>query len=82
MEVGNEMETFIKLTKYNTRQWHEEGNPPLVMNYLVSLLLPLIIVSNIFMRLETYHIMFIGMVYNNLLIQLKTVWEEFLCHNS
>ena len=26
MEVGNEMEIFITLTKYNTHQWYEEGN--------------------------------------------------------
>ena len=25
-EVGNEMEIFITLTKYNTCQWCEEGN--------------------------------------------------------
>ena len=25
-EVGNEMEIFITLTKYNTCRWHEEGN--------------------------------------------------------
>ena len=26
MEVGNEMEIFINLTKDNIRQWHEEGD--------------------------------------------------------
>ena len=37
-QVGNKMEIFI--TKYNTGQWHEEGNPLLVVNNLVSLLPP------------------------------------------
>ena len=27
IKVGNEMEIFITLTKYNTHQWHEEGKP-------------------------------------------------------
>ena len=36
-EVGNEMEIFITLTKYNTRRWCGEGNPLLVVNYLVSI---------------------------------------------
>ena len=30
-EVGNEMEIFITLTKYNTYQWREEGNPLLMV---------------------------------------------------
>ena len=30
MEVGNEIEIYITLTKYNIHQWHEEGNPLLV----------------------------------------------------
>ena len=34
MEVGNEMEIFIILVKYNTYQRHEENNPLLVVNYL------------------------------------------------
>ena len=42
MEVGNEMEILITLTKCNTCQRREEGNPLLVVNYLVSILpLPL-----------------------------------------
>ena len=31
------MEIFITLRKYNMRQQHEEGNPLLVVNYLVSI---------------------------------------------
>ena len=31
MEVGNQMEIFITLTKYNTRQRSEEGKPLLVV---------------------------------------------------
>ena len=34
------MEIFIILTKYNTRQWREEGKPLLVVYYLVNILLP------------------------------------------
>ena len=26
MEVGNKIEIFVTLTKYNTCQWREEGN--------------------------------------------------------
>ena len=33
MKFGNKMEMFIALTKYNTRQWHEEGKPLLVVYY-------------------------------------------------
>ena len=40
MEVENEMEIFITLTKYNTPQQHEEGKPLLVVYYLISLLTP------------------------------------------
>ena len=40
MEVGNEMEIFIALTKYNTRQQHEEGKPLLVIYYLIGKLHP------------------------------------------
>ena len=29
MEVGNEMEIFISLTKYNTHQRRDEGKPQL-----------------------------------------------------
>ena len=29
--VGNEMEIFIRLTKYNTHQWRGEGNPLLMV---------------------------------------------------
>ena len=31
MEVGNEMEIFKILTKYNTQQWLEEGKPLLIV---------------------------------------------------
>ena len=34
-EVGNEMKIFIKLTKYNTCQLREEGNPPAFGDNLV-----------------------------------------------
>ena len=49
--------------KYNTHQRREEGT-----RYLVSILPLLIIESNVFMRNGTYPLMFIGRVYNNLLI--------------
>ena len=39
------MEIFVIIRKYNTRQLREEGNPELVVNYFVSILPPLIIVS-------------------------------------
>ena len=61
MEVRNEMEIFITLTKYKTCQRCEEGNPLLVVNYLVSILSS---VSNIFMRIGAYPLMFIGSIYN------------------
>ena len=48
------MEIFIIFTKYNTRQRREEGKPLLVVYNLVSILTPLTIVSNVFMRNETY----------------------------
>ena len=44
------MKTFIMLTKYNTRQRREEGNPLLVVKYLVYY--PFIIVSNLFMGIR------------------------------
>ena len=37
MEVRNEMEIFITWTKYNTRQWREEGKPLLEVYYLISI---------------------------------------------
>ena len=40
MEVGNEIEIFITLTKYNTCQQLEEGKPLQVVYYLVSALPP------------------------------------------
>ena len=64
MEVRNEMEIFIALTKYNTHQQHEEGKPLLVQYYFVSILPPLTIMPNVFMRIRTYPLIFIGMVYN------------------
>ena len=39
-EVGNEVEIFIILTKYNTQQQHEEGKPMLVVSTLVSQITP------------------------------------------
>ena len=47
------MEIFITLTKYNTHQRPGGSKPPLVANYLVSILPPLAIVSNVFMRIGT-----------------------------
>ena len=40
MEFGNEMEIFITLTKYSTRQLYEHGNSLLMVNYLVGILTP------------------------------------------
>ena len=40
MKVGNEIEIFITVTKYNTSPWCEEGNLLLMLNYLVSILHP------------------------------------------
>ena len=64
MEVGNEMEIFITLTKYNTHQQREEVNPLLIVYYLISIFTLLTIVSNVSMRRNgTYPLMFIGTVY-------------------
>ena len=63
-EVGNEIEIFITLKKYNTRQQDEEGKPLLIVYNLISILTPYTIVSNVFMRNGTYTLMFIGTVYN------------------
>ena len=38
MEFGNEIEIFITLIRYYTRQQPEEGKPPLVVYYLISIL--------------------------------------------
>ena len=40
MEVENVMRIFITLTKYNSRQQHEEHKPVLVVYYFVSTLPP------------------------------------------
>ena len=37
MDVGNEMEIFITLTKYYSQQQREEGKPLLGVNYLAYL---------------------------------------------
>ena len=55
MEVGNKIEIFKTWTKYNTCQQYEEGNPLLVVSFLISILTPLTIVFNVFMRDGTYH---------------------------
>ena len=58
------MEIFITLSKYNTRRQREEGNPDLVVNYLVNILpTPIITVSNVFMMIGTYPLIFMGTVY-------------------
>ena len=62
MEVGNEMEIFITLNKYNTHQQHEEGTHRLWS--LLSKNILLTIVSNVFMRNGTYPLTFTGRVYN------------------
>ena len=72
-EVGNEMKIFITLTKYNTHQQCEEGNPMLMGKYLASLLPHLTTVSNIFMRNGTYLLMFIGTIYN--INQCRLFWD-------
>ena len=41
MVVGNEMEIFITLGKYNSRQRREEGKTLLVVYYLIGILTPL-----------------------------------------
>ena len=61
------MKIFITLTKHNTHQQREEGNPLLVVNDLVSMLSHLTIVSNVFTSSWIYPLMFIGMVYNTFL---------------
>ena len=40
-EAGNEMEIFITLTKYNTQQQHEEGEPLLVVTTYATYYPPL-----------------------------------------
>ena len=69
-EVGNEMEIFITLTKCNTPQRHEECKPLPVVYNLISILTPHTIVSNLFMRNRTYPLIFIGKVYNTMLLIL------------
>ena len=64
MEVGNEMEILITLTKYNTLQWHEEGKPLLVVTTKSVHFTHFTIVSNKFMRNGAYSIMLMGRVYN------------------
>ena len=64
MEVVNEMEIFITLTKYNTCQQCKEGKPIDSGDYLGSIFTPLTIVPNVFRRNQTYPLMFIGWVYN------------------
>ena len=64
MEIGNEMEIFITLTKYNIHQQREEGKPLLAVYNWVSILSPLSILSNVFMGIETYLLMLISTVYN------------------
>ena len=61
------MEIFITLTKYNTRQQREEGQPMLVVNYW-SAPSPLTIVSNVFMRNGTHPLMFPGKVCNTYIV--------------
>ena len=41
MEVENEMQIFLTLTKCNTRQRREKGKQLLVMYYLISYIHPL-----------------------------------------
>ena len=62
--VGNEMEIFITLAKYNTRQWREEGKLLLMVTTWWAYFHPFTVVSNIFMRNGTYPLMFIGKIYN------------------
>ena len=40
MEVGNEIEMLITITKYNTRQGCEDGKQLLFVYYLISILTP------------------------------------------
>ena len=47
MVVGNEMEIFITLTKYNIHQQREEGKPLLAVYYLISNPPPFTIVTDI-----------------------------------
>ena len=68
-EVGNEMEIFLTLTKYNTCLRYEEGKSLFVVYNIICILTPpLTIVSTEFMRNGTYPLMLIGMVYNTLFI--------------
>ena len=67
-KVGNKIEIFMNLKKYNNRQRREEIKPQLLMYYLIRRLTPppaLTIMSNVFMRNGTYPLMFIGSVYNS-----------------
>ena len=73
MEVGNEMEIFIALTKYYTCLQRKEGNPQLVVPYLITKFhTPLTIVSNVFMRNGTYPLMFLGRVNNNIILAIQS----------
>ena len=61
------MEIFITLTKYNSSQWYKEDKPLLAVYYLINILSPLTIVSNLFMKNGIYSLMFTGMAYNGLI---------------
>ena len=67
------MEIFIALKKYNTRQRREEGKPQLVMTSLSAYYPNFTIVSNVFMRNETYLLMFIGTEYNKYIIYIDKI---------
>ena len=74
--IGNEMEIFITLTKYNTRQRCEEGNHCSWWRLCTFLPPPLTIVSNLFIRNGTHSLMFIGRVYNRSFIHFKEINVE------
>ena len=58
------MEMFIRLTKYDICQRREEGKPLLVVYYLMTILTPLTIASNVFMRNGTYSLVYVVTAYN------------------
>ena len=59
MDVGNEMEIFITLTKYNTRQQRREEDKPLPETTTLLVNPPLTIMFNVYVRNGTYPLMFI-----------------------
>ena len=67
----------INKIPYSLAMWEY---PLLAVNYLVSILLPLTILSNMFIRIGTYTLMFIGMLNNNIYHPTSGVLNVYLTY--